>query len=87
MSGESVLETLASEAYEWGYGEGQNSPNGYSDKEDRDSCVASLVKGAATIVLPHINPEMFNEDVIFGFEKARNAAKAKLEAMGFKVSP
>lgn len=38
------------------------------------------------IVLPVINPEMFNEDVIFGFEKARNAAKAKLEAMGFKVS-
>ncbi|MCY1461572.1 hypothetical protein D9M71_792410 [compost metagenome] len=38
------------------------------------------------IVLPVINPEMFNEDVLFGFEKARNAAKAKLEAMGFKVS-
>lgn len=86
MSGESVLETLASEAYEWGYGDGQNSPNGYSDKKDRDSCVAALVNGAATIVLPQINPEMFNEDVIFGFEKARNAAKAKLEAMGFKVS-
>ena len=87
MSGESVLETLASEAYEWGYGDGQNSPNGYSDKEDRDGCVSSLVKGTATIVLPQINPEMFNEDVIFGFEKARNEAKAKLEAMGFKVSP
>jgi hypothetical protein len=41
---------------------------------------------SALIILPVINPEMFNEDVIFGFEKARNAAKAKLEAMGFKVS-
>ena len=38
------------------------------------------------IILPMLNPEMFNEDVLFGFEKARNVAKAKLEAMGFKVS-
>lgn len=38
------------------------------------------------IVLPVLNPEMFNEDVLFGLDKARNAAKAKLEAMGFKVS-
>lgn len=39
-----------------------------------------------SIVLPVINPEMFNEDVLFGFEKARNSAKAKLEALGFKVT-
>ncbi|WP_278939835.1 hypothetical protein [Pseudomonas helleri] len=32
------------EAYEWGYIDGQNSPNGYSDKADRDKCVAELLK-------------------------------------------
>ena len=32
------------EAYEWGYTDGQNCPNGYSDKEDRDKCVAELLK-------------------------------------------
>lgn len=30
------------DAYEWGYGDGQNSPNSYSDKEDRDACIAEL---------------------------------------------
>ena len=42
------------DAYEWGYGDGQNSPNGYSDKEDRDKCVAELLKPAAE--LPPMNP-------------------------------
>lgn len=32
------------EAYEWGYTDGQNCPNGYSDKADRDKCVAELLK-------------------------------------------
>jgi hypothetical protein len=32
------------EAYEWGYTDGQNCPNGYSDKEDRDKCIAELLK-------------------------------------------
>lgn len=35
------------EAYEWGYSDGQNCPNGYSDEKDRDKCVAELTKPAA----------------------------------------
>lgn len=31
-------------AYEWGYGDGQNNPNGYSDKKERDACVNELLK-------------------------------------------
>ena len=34
------------EAYDWGYTDGQNCPNGYSDKADRDKCVAELLKPA-----------------------------------------
>lgn len=41
-----VAEQRLGDAYEWGYGDGQNSPNGYSDKEDRDKCVAELLKPA-----------------------------------------
>ncbi|MEN1773256.1 hypothetical protein AAIH29_14450 [Pseudomonas aeruginosa] len=36
------------EAYEWGYGDGQNSPNGYSDKKERDACVNELLKQPST---------------------------------------
>lgn len=32
------------EAYEWGYGDGQSNPNGYSDKKERDACVNKLLK-------------------------------------------
>lgn len=32
------------EAYERGYGDGQNNPNGYSDKKERDACVNELLK-------------------------------------------
>ncbi|MFN1186158.1 hypothetical protein ACM72P_27585 [Pseudomonas aeruginosa] len=32
------------EAYEWGYDDGQNNPNGYSDKKERDACVNKLLK-------------------------------------------
>ncbi|HGP4432942.1 TPA: hypothetical protein ACLMYU_005225 [Pseudomonas aeruginosa] len=32
------------EAYEWGYNDGQNNPNGYSDKKERDACVSKLLK-------------------------------------------
>lgn len=35
------------EAYEWGYSDGQNNPNGYSSKEDRDQCVISLMSPPA----------------------------------------
>lgn len=31
-------------AYEWGYEDGQNNPNGYSDKKERDTCVNELLK-------------------------------------------
>lgn len=39
-----VLPEKLGGAYEWGYGDGQNSPNGYSSKEDRDKCVADLMR-------------------------------------------
>lgn len=42
-----VAEKRLGEAYEWGYGDGQNAPNGYSEKEDRDKCVAELLKPAS----------------------------------------
>lgn len=38
-----VLPEKLGDAYEWGYGDGQNSPNGYSSKEDRDKCVTDLM--------------------------------------------
>lgn len=34
---------LLREAYEEGYGDGQNSPNGYSSKDKRDKCVADIL--------------------------------------------
>ncbi|QMP19210.1 hypothetical protein [Pseudomonas phage Persinger] len=37
------------EAYEWGYGDGQNNPNGYSDKKERDACVNELLKQPFTV--------------------------------------
>lgn len=37
------------EAYEWGYGDGQNNPNGYSDKKERDACVNELLKQPSTV--------------------------------------
>lgn len=43
----SELEVVAREAYEAGYVDGQNNPNGYSSKEQRDSCVASLLSQQA----------------------------------------
>ena len=42
-----VAEQKLGYAYDWGYSDGQNYPNGYSDKEDRDKCVAELLKPAA----------------------------------------
>ncbi|HEJ1761961.1 TPA: hypothetical protein SLV11_005841 [Pseudomonas aeruginosa] len=36
------------EAYERGYGDGQNNPNGYSDKKERDACVNELLKQPST---------------------------------------
>ena len=39
-----VMVTKLGDAYEWGYGDGQNSPNGYSSKEDRDKCVTDLMR-------------------------------------------
>lgn len=37
-----IKEALA-DAYESGYVDGQNNPNGYSDKADRDACAADLL--------------------------------------------
>lgn len=37
-----IKEALA-DAYESGYSDGQNNPNGYGDKADRDACVADLL--------------------------------------------
>ena len=42
-----VAEQRLGEAYDWGYSEGQSDPNGYSDKEDREKCVAELLNPAA----------------------------------------
>ena len=33
-------------AYEWGYTDGQNCPNGYSDEADKAKCVAELSRPA-----------------------------------------
>lgn len=68
----------------------RNQPGHPKDGEYRNAAVQTGWEAWAEcksvlIVLPQINPEMFNEDVLFGFEKARNSAKAKLEALGFKV--
>lgn len=38
---------LLNEAYETGYSQGQNDPDGYGDKAERDACVAGLLKGSA----------------------------------------
>ena len=29
-------------AYDWGYGDGQNNPNGYANDADRNECAAAL---------------------------------------------
>jgi hypothetical protein len=36
------IDQSVKDAYEWGYGDGQNNPNGYSSEKDRDACVAKL---------------------------------------------
>lgn len=38
------LEEVLANAYEWGYGDGQNSPNGYSCEDDRNKCVAEQLE-------------------------------------------
>lgn len=40
-----AVDQLLREAYEHGYVDGQNNPNGYGDKADRDKCVAGLLDG------------------------------------------
>lgn len=50
-----VLEALESELrdlYESGYNDGQNSPNGYSEKKLRDEAVQEFIDGALTINVP-----------------------------------
>lgn len=39
-----VLPEKFEDAYESGYGDGQNNPNGYGSKEDRDKCVTDLMR-------------------------------------------
>lgn len=41
-----ALKSKLGEAYEWGYGDGQNNPNGYSSEADRDKCIAELTATA-----------------------------------------
>ncbi|HID8310654.1 TPA: hypothetical protein ACXIHT_005735 [Pseudomonas aeruginosa] len=41
---ENAEQKRLSEAYEWGYEDGQNNPSGYSSKEERDACVNELLK-------------------------------------------
>lgn len=41
-----IKQALA-DAYESGYFDGQNNPNGYGDKADRDACVAGLLTAIA----------------------------------------
>jgi uncharacterized small protein (DUF1192 family) len=35
------------DAYEWGYSDGQNNPNGYSSKDERDHCAARIMEGGS----------------------------------------
>lgn len=56
MSREFFEECLR-DAYEWGYGDGQNNPNGYSNNKDRDTCVTYLSK---PISVPPPTPEPLN---------------------------
>ncbi|ELC0893064.1 hypothetical protein IGA99_25280 [Pseudomonas aeruginosa] len=46
------------EAYERGYGDGQNNPNGYSDKKERDACVNELLKQPSTVQAEAERPEV-----------------------------
>jgi len=39
-----VAEQRLGEAYDWGYSDGQNNPNGYSDVDDRGKCVSELMR-------------------------------------------
>jgi hypothetical protein len=43
-----IKEALA-DAYESGYVDGQNNPNGYGDKADRDACVSGLLVRIAAV--------------------------------------
>jgi multidrug resistance efflux pump len=40
------IDQAIKDAYEWGYGDGQNNPNGYSSEKERDKCAAELTKPA-----------------------------------------
>ena len=40
------IDQAIKDAYEWGYGDGQNNPNGYSSEKERDKCLAELTKPA-----------------------------------------
>lgn len=46
------------EAYEWGYGDGQSNPNGYSDKKERDACVNKLLKQPSPAQVKAEQPEV-----------------------------
>jgi hypothetical protein len=38
------FEECLRDAYKWGYGDGQNNPNGYSNNKNLDECVTYLSK-------------------------------------------
>lgn len=37
------LPNILKYAYNWGYGAGQDNPNGYCDEVERDRCIADLL--------------------------------------------
>lgn len=48
-------------------------------------CIAELESRTVTVKLPSLNPEMFNEDVMFGYRKAQKEAVDFCAAAGIKV--
>lgn len=53
--------------------------------EDYRQRIAELEARTLTVKLPSLNPEMFNEDVIFGYRKAQKEAFHFCAAAGIKL--
>lgn len=53
--------------------------------EAADQRIAELESRTVTVKLPSLNPEMFNEDVMFGYRKAQKEAVDFCAAAGIKV--
>lgn len=65
-----AVDQLLCDAYEHGYVDGQNNPNGYGDKADRDKCVAGLLDGVAT---QQADPDRLLKDALFACIEAGGA--------------